>query len=195
MPRLRRSTRHVESDLVGLIEADHHGVQRAVDRMREQTHRSAVPAFWLLADRLVRHELAEELVVYPELRGLPGGDALTRALLHDQTDIERQLTEMEQTIGRSGSFDDPCHRLAASVESHLADEQLTLIPRLQHELTDRQRIGLGRRYASVQATAADFAIGSSERRTIAGRIPVLAQWIRDSSPNGAPARPAPGFGI
>jgi iron-sulfur cluster repair protein YtfE (RIC family) len=45
---------------------------------------------------LVRHEVAEELVVYPIIRRAPGGEQEAKTRIAEQSEAEELLAEMEK---------------------------------------------------------------------------------------------------
>ncbi len=170
-----------KNDLVALIEADHRSIERALDGIARRSGRWLVPAFWALADRLVRHQLAEELVVYPELRQLPGAAVSTDRLLSTQMKLEGQLTVLERQAGQSVVFDSACRQFAAAVRQYLDEERREVLPRLTAAMDAGERGELGGRYAVVRGSVSQFHLSPTGRRTILGRIPTLAHWIRDSA--------------
>ncbi len=170
-----------ESELVGLIEADHRAIERAVEGVRRQSGRSLVRAFWVLADRLMRHQLAEELVVLPELRLIPGAAPATERLFGIQRELEGRLTELERQVGPTVAFRGASLEFVAAVEASIDEERRVVLPRLTQPLDLRRRRELVERYATVRGAALHFQLHTKDRRTVLGRVPALAQWIRDSA--------------
>ena len=83
-------------DIVDLLSQDHEEAKRLLGKI------TAAPGaredlFWELVPELVRHEVAEEVVVYPTIRSdAPDGDAEVRPRLKEQQQAEEMLSSMEK---------------------------------------------------------------------------------------------------
>ncbi len=68
-------------DLVALVGAEQEGILEGFAGLALQSGSPERLQFWEVADRVVRHEVATEIVLYPALRDLPGGDVLTEGMV------------------------------------------------------------------------------------------------------------------
>ena len=72
-------------DVVRLLEEDHQLVQSRFESLSAAPADGRAELFWKLTNDLVRHEVAEEVVVYPAIRDVPGGDAIADARIAEQS--------------------------------------------------------------------------------------------------------------
>jgi hemerythrin superfamily protein len=138
--------------------------------------------FWILADDLIRHEVAEEVVVYPHLR--LGSDEADERGLAEQVAIEEQLTRMEDLPSGSREFREELAGLRANVCEHIEREERVLLSHLRGTLSEDRRRQLGHRYAEVKETAPHHRYPGVAGSTIVGRVAALSDWIRDSASKG-----------
>jgi hypothetical protein len=170
----------VESDDVLVqLERDHADIQRLLGMFDGQAPDIAAELFWILADDLIRHEVAEEVVLYPHLPA--GSDTPARVGLAEQVAIEDQLTRLEGMATASGEFRREFAALRAAVALHIEGEEHDLVPRLYRTVSEDRRRELGRRYAEVKETAPHHRYPGTAGSTIVGRVAALSDWIRDSA--------------
>lgn len=91
-------------DVVRLLEEDHRLVEQRFAEVSTAGASTRGELFWKLTNDLVRHEVAEEVVVYPALRKLPGGDQIADARIAEQSEAEEQLAKMEKMDAESPEF-------------------------------------------------------------------------------------------
>ncbi len=143
------------------------------------------------SDRVVRHEIGEELVVYPVLLSCRGGAAVTHSRLEEQAAVERRLV----TLGRLDPGSPEFHREAvALVVAHLAHlevEEAQVLPLLSSRIGHRRRLELGRRYREVTRLDPRLPVPDGVRvprgRTVVDRIEALSVWLRDVAASSGPA--------
>jgi hypothetical protein len=135
----------VESDDVLVqLERDHADIQRLLGMFDGQAPDIAAELFWILADDLIRHEVAEEVVLYPHLPA--GSDTPARVGLAEQVAIEDQLTRLEGMATASGEFRREFAALRAAVALHIEGEEHDLVPRLYRTVSEDRRRELGRQH-------------------------------------------------
>ena len=138
-----------------------------------------------LANRLIRHEVAEEIVVYPALQGVHEGEELAVERLADQSEIESQLFYLERVGFEEEAIQQELCDLWSLVFEHAEREEAEVLPLLTVTLPLAKRIGLGRRYVEVRDTAPNrphpHAGADPIANTIIGPMAALADWIRDSA--------------
>ncbi len=165
-------------EVIRLLERDHQDVRRLFGMFDGRAPDIAAELFWILADDLIRHEVAEEVVVYPHLRQ---GPAPADRGLAEQMAIEQQLTRMETLSTGSPEFADEFAALRRRVGEHIGHEEGELLPNLARTLSVERRRQLGRRYVEVKGTAPNHRYPGATGGTIVGRVAALSDWIRDSA--------------
>lgn len=143
-----------DSDIVVLLLQDHEDVKHKLELI-EKAERSRVwDMFWDLTNDLVRHEVAEEEIVYPEVRkSLPAGDRLADERIAEQSEAEQLLAEMEKA-----GADDPqlmvrLTKLRKDVLAHAEKEETEVFAPLQQAIDDERRAELGQRYEKAKSAA------------------------------------------
>src|SRR6185437_6140227 len=89
------STAAPSDDLVSVITQDHNAVRQRLSEFDSASPGSREELFWKLTDQLVRHEVAEQVVVYPALRELPGGGEVADLRIAEEENAEKLLASME----------------------------------------------------------------------------------------------------
>jgi hypothetical protein len=140
-------------------------------------------AYLAWSDRVVRHEIAEELVVYPVLLGFDGGTAVVDSRLEDQSDIEHQLVALGREDAGTARFRMRAARLVLGHLAHLEREDSQVLPILASRVGRRRRADLGRRFHQVQQVAPLHHLPEGVRvptgRTVVDRTSALSVWLRD----------------
>ena len=95
------STASPIDDVVELLEEDHRLVEHRFAELDKAGATTRSELFWKLTNDLVRHEVAEEVVVYPVIRELPGGEEVASSRIAEQSEAEEQLAKMEKLDAES----------------------------------------------------------------------------------------------
>lgn len=143
-----------KSDIVDLLLADHEAVKKMFARMENAStaHRSEL--FWDITGELVRHEVAEEEIVYPVARRVvPNGDRLTDARIKEQAKAERLLAEMEKVGTEDDKFLVMFNKLRAAVLEHAEKEESLVFEPLREHLDADKRKDMARLYESAKSVA------------------------------------------
>jgi hemerythrin superfamily protein len=143
------------SDVVTLMLEDHHEAKMALQTFEDADRARWGELFPKLADTLVRHEVAEEVVVYPVLRDEPGGAAIADARIAEQAEAEDLLSRMEQMDPTSDGFGEAFNTLHSAVLEHAGSEEAEVFPLLQEQEQGEHLIEMGRRYTKVKSFAPD----------------------------------------
>lgn len=160
-------------DIVTLLLEDHAQAREQLDAFSRAEQASLQQLFSKLADSLTRHEVAEEMVLYPVLRMEPGGNAIADARAAEQSETVGMLAEMEQMTIESAEFAEAFETLRSAVREHTYAEEEFVFPMLQEEEQQALLVEMGRRYAAVRGTGSEnAALGVAQ----------LAQAIRESAP-------------
>jgi hypothetical protein len=136
-----------------------------------------------LSDRVIRHEIAEELVVYPALAA-EGPEAIyAHSGLDDHSQIEKLLVLLDRQEFGSSEFESSKVRLVVELLAHLAKEEEEVLPSLVSHLTNRRRAELADRFRQVTRVAPLLSAKSRARLqigpTVVSRTSALAVWMRD----------------
>ena len=170
------------NDVVAMLKQDHESMNvDFVELVRSSNPDSDL--FLDLANRLVRHEVAEEIVVFPALREMQEGGQLADDRMTDQSEIEKQLFHMERTGFEEAVIQQELCDLWSMVYDHWEREEGEVLPLLNVSVPLAKRIELGRRYVEVRDTAPNrphpHAGADPIANPIIGPMAALADWIRD----------------
>jgi len=143
------------SDVVTLMLEDHQEAKRALQTFEDADRARWGELFPKLADALVRHEVAEEVVVYPVVRGEPGGAAIADARIAEQADAEALLSQMEQMDPTSDGFAEAFNTLHSAVLEHAGSEEDEVFPLLQKREQSERLVEMGKRYTKLKSFAPD----------------------------------------
>ena len=125
-------------DLVTVITQDHNAVRQRLSEFDSAPPEVRAELFWRLMDQLVRHEVGEQIVVYPALRELPGGSETADARVAEEEAAERLLASMEDMDPEGDEFVSALTSLQEAVLDHAEHEEAEVLPLLlAHEDSDR----------------------------------------------------------
>lgn len=172
-------------DVIRLLDEDHHLLQARLSEFDTAGAASRGELFWKLTNDLVRHEVAEEIVVYPALRRLPGGDQIADARIAEQSEAEGHLAKMEKMDAESPEFVKDLAKLKASVLEHAKAEEETAFAMLAGSVPVGDRIEMGKRYAKAKDAAPTHphphAPDTPPGNVVLGPVAALIDRIRDSA--------------
>ena len=168
-------------DIVDVLAGEHADLRAlAVPVGRADDDGSAYLAW---SDRVVRHEIAEELVVFPVLLSFHGGAAVADSRLEDQAAVERRLVLLGRQHVGSPEFRQAAARLVLDHLAHLEREDAQVLPLLATRVGGRRRLELGRRFRQVVQVAPLRLPPAGARvltgRTVVDRTAALSVWLRD----------------
>ena len=153
--------RPTEGDVLDLILDDHRLFESLLRDLRDNSlDRDAVRRAF--ATLHVAHAEAEEKYVYPKLRRK---DAISEhEAEHGQEEHaeghEALLAVLELKGTDTQSFDDAVEKLAAAVNHHLTEEELTILNPAREEVGPKVRAELGERFARERTAQVDAGCGS-----------------------------------
>jgi iron-sulfur cluster repair protein YtfE (RIC family) len=138
------------TDLFTLLGADHDRILALSSRL---TGGSSVPSVpprerKAIADQMMaelsRHEVAEEMLIWPLVRErVDDGDQISQIALNQEQTGKRALSELAHTSPGSEEFDTLVHTVAAQLREHISYEQNIVWPKLRLRLTDEEARQLG----------------------------------------------------
>jgi hemerythrin superfamily protein len=148
------------ADVITLLTADHAALEQRFDEFELAPGERWGELFGDVMASVLRHELAEEAVVYPLLEAVPGGALLVRARLGEQLAAERQLARMEKLDPMSERFAYELASLESILAEHARYEEDEAFPLLVRTRSVDGLVALGRRYQAVKQVWADHATAS-----------------------------------
>jgi hemerythrin superfamily protein len=142
------------TDVIELLRSDHEAAGALLGRFGGVALAERASYFYEVVTELVRHEVAEEHVVYPIIRhATPGGEQEATVRIAEQTEIEERLAAMEKLDAASAEFVDQFTALRQAVLDHASAEEATTFPLLGEMEDADSRRALGGRYEHAKAKA------------------------------------------
>jgi hypothetical protein len=175
-------TARSSTDIVNVLREDHAALRELATAVVDGTT-DAGADFLKWSDLVVRHEIAEELVVYPVLLAFRGGAAVVDSRLEDQTRMEKLLVAVERQVPGTAGFEEGASRLVRDHLTHLGMEDAQVIPILSTRLGRHRKAELGRRFRQVAQVSPLHRLPEGSRaplgRTVVDRSAALSVWLRD----------------
>jgi hypothetical protein len=117
-------------DVVALLTQDHEAIRERLLECEDAMPEDRAALFWELTVELIRHEVAEEVVIYPALRNEPTGADVADARRAEEAAAEKQLAHMEKLDPTTEEFVGALRDLRAAVLTHAAREEAEVFPLL-----------------------------------------------------------------
>jgi hemerythrin superfamily protein len=171
-------------DVVELLRRDHHDAQALLSRLDQITDDELEEYFCEVREALVRHEVAEELVVYPAFRRAePTLEAVAEERIEEQSEAEQRLAELETTED-AGELRHGLDELRRAVLLHAEHEELEVFPKLAEDLDAAARVELGERYSRALDAAPTHphphAPDTPPANIVAGPAMAVVDRVRDA---------------
>jgi hypothetical protein len=170
-------------DVVALVQRDHETLRRASERCVRLHDGPFVRAFRVFEDRLVRHEVAEDVVIVPAVQAMIADAAVMDALENEQRRILALVRDIERQDAATEEFRFGLDALRMQLVAHLAFEEAEMVPVLA-SLPLGERRELGRRCIDVAGAGPSRKPPALSRSTVVGWASSLAGWLRDSEGGG-----------
>ena len=182
MTQSAKSTQH---DIVAQLLRDHQEVKAMFSKIEKAPESQLGDVFWELTNELVRHEVAEEEIVYPEVRKVvPNGDRLADARIKEQSEAEELLDKMEKEGADAKDFRSHLQKLQKEVLAHAESEEQLVFAPLGEKLEPKRRADLGERYEKAKAAAPThphpMAPDTPPGNMALGPIAALVDRVRDA---------------
>jgi len=179
------STTSAQNDVIQSLETDHRQAEQLLARFDTISMDQRDSYFCEVVNELIRHEVAEEIVVYPALRkDAPGGDAEADARIHEQSQAESLLKDMESMDAKSAEFDKSFHNLRDAVLSHAKAEESGAFRLLEQSEDPEARAKLAQRYETAKRAAPTHphphAPDSPPGNMVLGPVAALFDKVRDA---------------
>jgi hypothetical protein len=141
-------------DIVERIEADHQAAKELLEHFENVGPESRSSYFHEVVTELVRHEVAEEHVVYPLIRHRsPEGASEAEARIAEQSALVALLAQMEKLDPSSAEFSTDFLTMRQSVLDHANLEEGHTLPLLAAIEDGESRVALGGRYEHAKSVA------------------------------------------
>jgi len=140
-------------------------------------------AFRQLRRTLAVHETAEEEIVHPAARSLPGGDAVVAARLKEENAAKTALVELEKLDIDSNEFTTKFRKLQTDVLAHAESEEKLEFDQLSTRLDPPrlQRMQKAVAFAeSVAPTRPHPGVESATTNMLAGPFASMVDRARDA---------------
>jgi hemerythrin superfamily protein len=142
------------TDVVEHIEADHRAAKELLGLFENVGPADRAKYFHEVVTELVRHEVAEDHVVYPLIRhGSPEGASEAADRMAEQSVIVGLLARMEKLDAISDEFAADFLTLRRSVLDHATSEEAHTLPLLVEAEDVESRVALGGRYEHAKSVA------------------------------------------
>jgi iron-sulfur cluster repair protein YtfE (RIC family) len=172
-------------DLISLLAQDHEAIKERFSELGHADPEVRGQLFWELTEQLVRHEVAEEVVVYPALRQEPGGDAVAEARALEESEAERLLARLEKLDPMTEEFRGTIRDLEAAVLDHAQKEEAEVFPLLAANEERGYLSLLGQKFKGEKLGAPTHphphTPDSPVAQKVVGPVAALIDRIRDGS--------------
>jgi len=143
--------------LIDLIKADHEDFKMRFPLVLDATGDERKQRFDSLMHDLVRHEVAEEEIVWPEVRkALADGDALADERIAEESKAEESLKKLDDLDVMSAEFEDIFATLQMAVVKHAEAEEQKVLTRLAAQELPEDLETLGEWWERAKAMAPTF---------------------------------------
>lgn len=143
-----------DSSLVDLILSDHEKAKNLLSQLDSQSPDELGDYFCNIREELVRHEVAEEMVMYPALRAsFAGGDAIADACIDEQAQAEETMAALDKEDATGTGFRTQLEMLRRAVLAHASHEEAEVLPALTSHLQLSELVELGGKYEKALKAA------------------------------------------
>ncbi len=177
-----------DRDVVDLLLAQHEEVRSLFAQITSAAGSASTAkkgSFDRLVNLLAVHETAEEMVVYPVVRGSgPDGDRLADARTAEESEAKSALSELEKIGVESPEFDAKLAAFQQLVETHAQNEEREIFPLLRSSQSPEQLAKMAQSVQLAERTAPthphphgpESAIGN----TLVGPFVAVVDKVRDA---------------
>ncbi|MEU9021279.1 hemerythrin domain-containing protein [Actinomadura sp. NPDC048394] len=169
-------------DVVDLLRAQHARIRDLFDEVMHPDGRSREDAFAELVRLLAVHETAEEEIVHPVARRLPGGDGIVDDRLAEEREAKELLAELEGMDTGDPRFLKSLDRLRMDVLTHARAEERYEFDRLRGQFSPTQLKGFAAAVRAAERTAPTHphpGVETASKNLLAGPVAAVADRVRD----------------
>ena len=172
-------------DVISLLAQDHEAIKERFFELGHADPDVRGQLFWELTDQLVRHEVGEEVVVYPALRHEPGGDAIAEARRREESEAEELMARLEKLDPTTEEFRGAIRDLESAVLAHAEKEEAEVFPLLAANEESGYLALLGQKFKGEKLAAPNHphphAPDSVLGQKLVGPVTAFIDRIRDAS--------------
>jgi hemerythrin superfamily protein len=167
------------------LTADHEQIKGLFSDVMFVRPENRAAVFCQLVTELVQHEVAEEVVVFPEVRGSsPDAAAVVDARGHEQAEVEQMLAQMEKLDPTNPEFTAALAELSTAVINHAEAEERGVFPLLRAAEQPDVLFELAARYEKAKQSAPTHphphAPDTPPANKILGPVTALFDRVRDA---------------
>jgi hemerythrin superfamily protein len=171
--------------IIDHLTADHQQIKVLFSDVMFVRPENRADAFCQLVTGLVQHEVAEEVVVFPEVRGSsPDAAAVVDARGHEQAEVEQMLAQMEKLDPTNPEFTAALAELSTAVINHAEAEERGVFPLLRAAEQPDVLFELAARYEKAKQSAPTHphphAPDTPPANKILGPVTALFDRVRDA---------------
>lgn len=170
------------TDLVDLLKAQHGRIRDLFDEVMRSEGQDRKEAFRALVRLLAVHETAEEEIVHPMARRLPGGDGIVDDRLAEERKAKELLSELDGMDTDDPAFLKSLDKLRMDVLTHARAEERYEFDRLADQFSPVQLKGFAAAVRAAEATAPTHPRPGTESATknmLVGPPAAMMDRVRD----------------
>ncbi|MEU8125452.1 hemerythrin domain-containing protein [Spirillospora sp. NPDC049024] len=169
-------------DVVDLLRAQHGRIRDLFDEVMDSEGKERRKAFQQLVKLLAVHETAEEEIIHPMARRLPGGDGIVDDRLAEEREAKELLSELDGMDIEDPRFLKSLDKLRIDVLTHARAEERYEFDRLKDQFSPAQLKGFAAAVRAAEATAPTHphpGVESATKNMLAGPMASVADRVRD----------------
>lgn len=148
-----------QRDVIEILSADHREVEAMFTELETLIETRSGTDDQLRKDlveqvviELVRHAVAEEVVVYPAVQDKVGAAEAERAK-REHAEAEETMKRLEALDPNDDAFEEELRRLMREIRAHVVEEEGEMFPRMREVLTPEELTELGGRVEAIKKLA------------------------------------------
>lgn len=148
-----------QRDVIEILTADHREVEAMFTELETLIETRSGTDDQLRKDlaeqvviELVRHAVAEEVVVYPAVQDKVSAADAERAK-REHAEAEETMKRLEALDPDDAAFEDELRRLMGEIRAHVVEEEGEMFPRMREVLTPEELTELGGRVEAIKKLA------------------------------------------
>jgi hemerythrin superfamily protein len=148
-----------QRDVIEILTADHREVEAMFTELETLIETRSGTDDQLRKDlaeqvviELVRHAVAEEVVVYPAVQDKVSAAEAERAK-REHAEAEETMKRLEALDPDDAAFEDELRRLMGEIRAHVVEEEGEMFPRMREVLTPEELTELGGRVEAIKKLA------------------------------------------
>lgn len=171
--------------IVEVLMRDHGKVEALLARLDSEPQSGMEQYFCELREELVRHEVAEEMIVYPAFRTrVPLSNAIADARVAEQAEAERVLADLDGADPTTAVFRERLTALRSDVLTHARAEENEVFPLMKRAIPHKEMVALAENYEKALMLAPTHphphAPDTPPGNIVLGPIAALVDHFRDA---------------